>query len=227
MPYALRKRTSKSEASPASPTKSTPSKPNPPKSPTSPSSAHKRMMAELVSTGTAAIKRKTFPAITPLARRNQKTQAAAARVVRQVVQASGATPADIDHHAAVVAQVVKRGAEHQIKRMGANPIALLAKTSVRRTGIPLSTTRMPQVIARELARVHTTPSPTSPTKKLSTSALVKPSVVKARARAAAAKMTVNTQVLKRAVVREIGKRKPVSPVKSPVASKAKASSPKK
>eukprot|EP00842_Homolaphlyctis_polyrhiza_P005532 jgi/Hompol1/5980/HPOL_004789-RA len=200
---------------------------------------HKKLFEEIQKGGTKL--RKTFAATTRLAKKNQMTHAVQARIIKSV--SSDEQLAAAKHaRTSINAQLIKRAAEKQIKQMGAKPIALLAKNSIK-TGVPVAFVTSHHSAGRvhkkvvPAASASTKHAPTSPTKtdtgrdpvgeritKAISSEIkrlagnrgkLRPSEVKERTAVASVKTAVNTEIRKRAVVHEIkGTKRPTSPVRS-------------
>ncbi|KAL2914650.1 hypothetical protein HK105_205789 [Polyrhizophydium stewartii] len=98
---------------------------------------HQKVVADIARMGPAVSQlahRKTFAATSKVAKKHQAASAVSARVIRAA--ASGIDPETARLKVAVNAQVKNRAVLNQIKSLGAKPINLLTKNSVRR-GVPV------------------------------------------------------------------------------------------
>ncbi|KAK6099605.1 hypothetical protein MT418_001008 [Batrachochytrium dendrobatidis] len=188
--------------------------------------------------------KKTFPSSSKIAKKHQMSSAVSARIVRELT--IDVPKKDINKRKAVAAQVRNRAVVNEIRKMVRNPMKLLTTNSVK-TGVDVGfvtqsrrNTAPTALVIGRVGKKAATPrskgvSPTTMRKKVTKTVaseiqklgkgkLPAPSVIKARARIAPAKIAVNTEILKRAAVKEIrNKRKPISPLKSPKKSTASKS----
>ncbi|KAH6562441.1 hypothetical protein BASA83_011531 [Batrachochytrium salamandrivorans] len=216
---------------------------------------HKSVVADISKMGHKVgthLPGRTFAAVSKVAKKQQVSSAVRARIVKSITK--DVDTRDVNAHKAVTTQVKGRAVVNQIKNMGGKPMSLLTTNSVK-TGVDVGFVTSKQhrrtgpsvVISGRVSKKSTAKtgdaSALSPTtvmrtkvaktvaaeiRKLGKGKLPAPSVVHARARISPAKIAVNTEILKRAAVKEIKRsRKPISPIRSPTKKSMHPKSPMK
>ncbi|KAI8907344.1 hypothetical protein EDD86DRAFT_276757, partial [Gorgonomyces haynaldii] len=160
----------------------------------------KSLVDEILSKGDQikqVISKKTFPADSKIARQNQIAAAIQARVVSSAIGKDA--PKQVkEAREQLNTAILKKAVGEEIKQMGSRPISLVTKTAVSK-GLDLKSLQAKPTIS---AHIEPERIPRLIAKELSVVGDLKPSEIDSKRRLAPAKIAVNTEIVKRAVIAE-------------------------